>query len=242
MQQAFQRIINFESVSNFRDMGGYQTFIGQTIAWRRLFRSGDLCKMTRSDFDRLIDELKIKSVLDLRGPLEIENQGMGILSKANIKHCNVSFITDGAGDPKANELRYKGFTSMGEYYIHLSAQSTFGKSLIEALDFIAEPSNHPLVFHCSAGRDRSGMLAAILLGILNVAQEDIVADYSLSILHSEILLGKQGLPGWFWKTEPKSMSLFLSKLRLEYGSIRGYAKAQGADLSLFHRLENALLI
>jgi protein tyrosine/serine phosphatase len=164
----------------------------------------------------------------------------------------VSLITDG-GDRKANERRYKHFTDIGEFYLHLVRQKEFLELIIEALDVIAEPRNHPLLFHCSAGKDRTGILTAILLNILDVTDEDIINDYSLSASYMEVLLNRmksesqmaedsKSLPDYFWKAAPESMAAFLSFLSKEYGSVRGYLKAKGAELSLFERLEKALLI
>ena len=247
----YPRQINFESVFNFRDLGGYETYEGYTVAWRRLFRSGELHHMTEGDLIRLREEFGLTAVIDLRSSFEIKQQGVGLLSGSGIKYHNVSFITDG-GDRKANELRYQGFTNMGEFYLYLVRQKEFVKRIVEALDIIAAPENHPLIFHCSAGKDRTGILAAVLLSLLNVKDEDIIHDYSISQAHIEALLNRlksqpqmaedlKSLPEYFWTAAPDSMALFLATLKEEYGSVRGYLKTQGADLSLIHRLEKALL-
>ena len=115
-----------------------------------------------------------------------------------------------------------------------------------------EPENHPLVFNCAIGKDRTGILAAILLSVLGVKDEDIIEDYSLSTPYMEELLERirsdpeiaraiEPLPAYFWEAAPESMSLFLSTLRREYGSMRDYLKAQGAESSLIQSLESALL-
>ena len=130
----------------------------------------------------------------------------------------------------------------------------FGRSVIAALEIIAEPDNHPLLFHCAAGKDRTGILAAVLLSsILGVEDETIIEDYALSGPYAEKLL-KQiksspetpefavNLPDFFWKAAPASMEMLLSTLRQEYGSIDGYLEAHGVKPSLVKRLERALLV
>jgi protein-tyrosine phosphatase len=246
------RQINFDEVFNFRDLGGYRTHTGRTVAWRRLFRSSNFCKMTDNDLGRLSQELGVSTVLDLRSSLEIKKQGLGLLSGSGIRHCNISLIPDG-GDKQANERRYEGLTNLGEFYVKLSQQKEFGDCLIEALKVVAEPASLPLVFHCSVGKDRTGIFAAFILSVLDVADEDIINDYSLTIPYVEMLLEQmkndaqmaedsKGIPDYFWEAGPKLMEIFLTAIKLEYGSARGYLQSHGAETALFDRLEKTLLI
>jgi protein-tyrosine phosphatase len=248
---SYSRQINFDAVFNFRDLGGYRTQTGRTVAWRRLFRSSNFCKMTSNDLGRLSQELGVSTVLDLRSSLEIEKQGVCLLSGSGIRHHNISLIPDG-GDKQANERRYEGLTNMGEFYVKLSQQQEFGNRLIEALKVVAEPNKLPLVFHCSLGKDRTGILAAFILSVLDVADEDIINDFSLSMPYMESLLERMkndpqmakdsnGLPDYFWEAKPNLMEIFLAAIKLEYGSARGYLKSHGAETALFDRLEKTLL-
>lgn len=252
MSEKYSRQIEFENVPNFRDIGGYHTRDGYTVAWRRLFRSGELRSMTPGDLARLREEFGLAAVIDLRSVFEVKHRGLGLLDGAGFKYYNVSFIPDG-GQANAELPRYEGFTSMGEFYVDLMRQKGFGKKIVEALEIIAEPENHPLVFHCAAGKDRTGILAAMLLSILDVADEDIETDYALSGIYIEALIkqlrsaGKTPddvikLPDFFWTAPPESMAMLLAALRRENGSIKDYLAANGAAPSLFGRLRAALLI
>jgi protein-tyrosine phosphatase len=251
MVEIYPRHLRFESVSNFRDIGGYRTRKGCTVAWRRVFRSGEFARITRNDFNRLMEEIGPAAVVDLRSQLEVERQGIGLISEAGIKYHNISFIADG-GDRKANERRYNKFKNMGEFYLDLMPRREYGRRIIEALEVIARPENHPLVFNCAVGKDRTGILAAVLLSVLGVGDEDIIEDYSLSGPYMEEILkkidsdpqieeGVKTLPGFFWKASPDSMALFLNTLRRDYGSIEGYLEFMGSGPSLVERLERALL-
>ena len=252
MVEQYSRHIIFESVSNFRDIGGYRTRDGYTVAWRRLFRSGELRNMTQDDFKRLTSELGVVSVIDLRSGSELENNGKGLLEGSDIKYCNIAFMTDD-DDPEANDNRYAHCTNMGEFYLEMARQKEFGQKIVEALEVIADPMNHPIVFHCAVGKDRTGMLAAVLLSLLGVAENDIIEDYALSEPYMDELLARlknnlpksggppMDIPEYFWKATPESMTLFLSTLRHEYGSINGYLEHMGMEPSLVGRLESALL-
>jgi protein-tyrosine phosphatase len=250
-EESYSRYITFESIRNFRDIGGYQTKDGHEVAWRRIFRSGDLRKITSNDLSRLKEEIKLTSIIDLRSSIEVKEKTTDPLSEAGIRYYNIPFIT-GSGNREEEEKLFLKFTNMGEFYLHIAKNEEFGRRLLEALEIIAVPENYPLVFHCAVGKDRTGILTAILLSILSVEDEDIIEDYALSAPYMEELISRmkvdpemakvtEHLPAYFWKAAPESMALFLSTLRKEFGSIRGYLEAQGIEASLFYRLEKALL-
>ena len=245
-QRPYPRHIRFEAVFNFRDLGGYLTQGGQTVAWRRLFRSSELHHMTRHDIVHLKEKIRLRSIIDLRSTRQLEP--FSPLNEVGVEYYNVPFIDRG----NDRENAYQDFSNMGEVYSYLVRHEEFGHRVIEALEIIAEPDNLPLVFHCSAGKDRTGILTAIILGILGVADEDIIEDYTLTATYMKELINRwnnnpkwaevlNNVPGYIWEASPESMTFFLSTLKQEYGSARGYVEAHGAEVSLIHRLETALL-
>lgn len=251
MNYSKSRQINFEAIYNFRDLGGYKTNDGHEVAWRRLFRSGELQKMTFPDAEKLMQEIGLVSVLDLRSNLEIAQQGLGLVSTSGLKYYNVSFISDG-GDKEGNIKRYQGLANMGQFYLRLLRQEEFAQRLIEALTFIGNQSNQPLVFHCSAGKDRTGLLSAIILNILGVCDEDIAGDYSLTASHPHMQYNRatsemkkegaaKGLPAFFWEETSELMLQFLAKFKEEYGSAEQYLREHGADSSLIPSLKKGLI-
>lgn len=251
MERGHSRYIQFESVLNFRDLGGYRTLDGKTTGWGRIFRSGELCRMTDSDFARLTQEIRINTVLDLRDRIELEQQGTGRIAESGMKYFNVPFTT-GDGGRTLDIERFKGFRNMGEVYLYFFRHKAYGRQVVKALEIIADPANHPLVFHCAAGKDRTGVLAATILSILGVPDEDIIEDYTLTtpfmkdlidLLNNNpgIVEGTDSLPDYFWTSTAESMELFLTALRHEYGSVKGYLEAHGAQAELFDRLKEALL-
>ena len=142
---------------------------------------------------------------------------------------------------------------MGELYLYRIRQPEFGKRLVDSLVLIADRNNHPLVFHCSVGKDRTGVLAAMLLAAAGVIDEDIIHDYTLSAPFAPEIRDRtrndpaappevKALPDFQWEASAESMARFLALLRREYGSAASYLKAQGADNSLPQRLEEALLV
>ena len=251
MSVEYSRHINFEEVLNFRDLGGYRTHDGRQVAWRRIFRSGEMLRMTSNDMTCLKEEIKLNSVIDLRNPRGQEQQEeIELLDKVGAKYYNVPFRDSSL----EKEIKlYKDFSSMGEVYLYRIKQKEFSKRLLKALEIIAVVDNYPLVFHCSVGKDRSGILAAVILGTLDITDEDIITDYILSAKSMKAIMNRvfsdpevpeyvKTLPGYTWEAVPESMVIFLAGIRQEYGSIREYVQKQGADSSSFSRLENALLV
>lgn len=245
-EQSCPRQIGFEGVLNFRDLGGYCTIGGRTVAWRRLFRSSELHHMTSHDIVKLKDEIRLRSVIDLRSSRQLEASSP--LYEVGVEYYNIPLLD--SGDDQ--EDVYQAFSHMRDIYLYFAGHGKFGRRIVEALEIVAERDNLPLVFHCSAGKDRTGILAAIVLGTLGVTDEDIIADYTLSSPHIRELISRwendpkaaeylRKVPEYLWETSSESMMFFLCTLKREYGSVRGYVEAHGGTVSLIHRLETTLL-
>lgn len=245
--QSYPREINFDAIINFRDLGGYQAKGNCTVAWRKLFRSGYLNNMTESDLVRFKREIKLTSVIDLRSGEELERlREVSLLNDAGIKYFNVPFVS------YSEEELHHDFSNMGEVYLFRISHKEYIKRIIDTMEVIADPKNHPLLFHCGAGKDRAGVVAAFVLSVLGVADGDIIADYILSAPYMKDLITRlmnepgtpeyiKNLPAYTWEAAPQSMALFLSTIKHEYGSTRGYLKSQGAKSLLFDALDRALL-
>lgn len=248
------RHITFEAVPNFRDLGGYRAQDGHAVAWRRLFRSAALHSMSRSDIARFKAEIRPRAVLDLRTPPESTKQReISLLGEVGARYHNVPFRPGSPSSVKEETERFRDATHMGELYLYRIRQPELGRKLVDSLELIADGSNHPLVFHCSLGKDRTGLLAALLLAAVGVVDEDIIDDYILSAPFMPAIRDRltsdpaaspevKELPAFQWEASAESMARFLALLRREYGSAAGYLKSQGADTSLARRLKDALLV
>jgi protein-tyrosine phosphatase len=253
--QSAAREIKFDGIINFRDLGGYRTQSGQIITRRRLFRSGELRHMTGRDIAVLKEEIKLHSVLDLRNS-EHGSLGVGLLHELQAKYYNVPlemFPQADSNEYAKERALFWGFSHSGEVYAYRIRQPKFGQDIIAALQIMVDPDNLPLVFHCNAGKDRSGIVAAFVLSVLGAADEDIIRDYSMTAPNMKYFFERwnndpqtanvqASLPKYQLEISTESMVFFLAALKREYGSAREYLRAQGADPSLVQRLEKALLI
>jgi len=250
MVELYSRKIEIESVINFRDLGGYRNRDGETVAWRRIFRSGDFRNITPDDFARIEKEISLTTVIDLRTSEETERQGKWHSPEVGIRYCHIPF--PGGGKKKEGARLLKEYTNLGQFYLHLIDRKEFSQQIVAALKIIADPKNHPLVFHCAIGKDRTGILSAILLSILGIDDAVIVEDYTLSgpavkklrenmnqsFINEELL---KRLPAYFWEAVPESMDLFLTTLKKKHGSIVGYLINQGVETYLIESIRKALL-
>ncbi|MCH9011374.1 MAG: tyrosine-protein phosphatase [Chloroflexi bacterium] len=165
-----------------------------------------------------------------------------------MSYRHIPFLTQGA---QIREFLWS-ISNMGEFYVNVIERPHFGPKLVEALRVAAEPHAGPTVFHRTAGRDRTGMFSAFLLGILGVRDDDIVRDYALSAPHMEKLkeslsLDPEGAsliaetPAHSFEADPDSMEMLLDYINRKYGSAKGYVSAHGGHEDLFAALEDALL-
>jgi protein-tyrosine phosphatase len=254
MMEECPRVITFENIPNFRDLGGYPARGGKMVAQGRLYRSGALLEMTAADKARLKKEICLKTVIDVTTPEEPKKtREIRLLQEIGVKYFNIPFRPDVPNYYQIEMAMYAQNSTMGAVYLERMRHPGFGRKLIGALEMIADPDYLPLVFHCSQGKDRTGILAAMVLSLMGVSNEDIIRDYVLTDISAEEVRNKivndpstreeiRNLPGFTWRAVPESMTAFLAGLQSEYGGAAGYLKLHGADKILVKRLEKALLV
>lgn len=174
MTQKMERRITLEGCVNFRDLGGYRTGDGRTVKWRRLFRSDSPSSLTDADVQTVTGSLGLVSVVDLRSNAgTTSNDGRGLLAESGIGYHQFPFLeARGLLPPTSGEEVEKRLTDMYQWIL-----MNAGALVAQAFATLAQPVNHPTLFHCSAGKDRTGVLAATTLDVLGVAREQIVEDF-----------------------------------------------------------------
>lgn len=241
------RKVELEGCCNFRDLGGYLTADGRRTRWRRLFRADGLARLTEADF-AVLAELGVRNVIDLRTDLEVESRGRFREGVDGVAYHHLP-LTDTL--PGAEQVPEWGDTDfVAQRYLGMLRDGT--ASVTRAVTLLSEPANLPSVFHCSVGKDRTGVLSAVILGLLGVPENVIVEDYALSkaAMHEVLELLKQEFPeqeeivGRFapviLSVEPASMAGFLAGVRAGYGSFDGMAAALAIEEPV-RRLRDVLL-
>jgi protein-tyrosine phosphatase len=174
------RIPALEGGCNFRDFGGYATSDGRRVRWGRLFRSGAMHRLTAADRQRVAG-LGIRTVVDLRRPDERRSQpnpdfGTGVTQLSWDDTQDVG-LGKALPDPAAMTPELARRVMMRHYEGMPTRLSPHVQGLFRALVTVPD---HPLILHCTAGKDRTGFTAALLLTTLGVPRDQIVADYLLT--------------------------------------------------------------
>lgn len=167
---------------NFRDLGGYETSRGERVRRGLVFRSAHLCDADHADRG-VLDTLAIRTVCDLRAPEEAAARPSPLADIAGVSVLAVGVIGGRAiGDPAQSILEY-GFEEVtaehvADFYRVIVDQQpeVFG----HVMTACADAAQHSVVIHCSAGKDRTGIAAALLLSVLGVPDEAVVSDYELT--------------------------------------------------------------
>ena len=162
----------FEGVVNFRDLGGYQSDLGGTVCFGRVFRSDRLDRMTPGDVERYRD-LRIRTIYDLR---RAEEREVAPDPFPNEHVCIISTL-EAAGHPKLGEEPPQSEGADLLRLLYRGMLDHAGPDIGRVFRGIADPTVAPVLFHCTAGKDRTGMIAALLLEWLGVPRELVLDDY-----------------------------------------------------------------
>jgi protein-tyrosine phosphatase len=246
---AASRVIPLDAVHNFRDLGGYPTADGRITRWRRLFRADGLYRLTAADLE-VVRELGIHTVLDLRTGLELEERGRFPVEAHPVAFHHLPMI-DVTWDPTRLDEASPPADFLFTMYLEMLTTAEY--RLAEAFQLLALPGALPAVFHCAAGKDRTGILAGLVLSSLGVSDADVVADYALTAAAMERFMTwlEQANPEWleqinsrpsaFMAAEPGAMAALLQLIRREHGSTREYLRGLGVSSVVLATLEDELL-
>jgi protein-tyrosine phosphatase len=241
-----QRLIPLAGCLNFRDLGGYPTQDGRRVRWRQLFRSDALHLLTPADVAHLCDTLHIGEVVDLRSTAEVETDGRGPLAAQHSIRFHHLPLFD--GDTAARSERPATYTLADRYFL----LAEFAKRPIAQVITTLANATSPAVYHCAAGKDRTGVISAVLLGLLGVRDEIIVADYAATQDKIDAIIDRlmategyqvmlRALPPDTLHAQPETMIGFLERVRTEYGSMGEYARSAGVADDAVGQLKGRLL-
>ncbi|MGE0879103.1 MAG: tyrosine-protein phosphatase [Acidimicrobiia bacterium] len=236
MTTTFDRHLPLSGAYNVRDAGGYTTADGGQVRWRTLLRADALHRVDPSELgDR--HGVVLRTQLDLRRPVEIEKAPSALRQLTGMRYVN---------EPITGE---QPIVLDGEWRLDRLYRSIIddrAQAIGRAISALAWPGSFPVVVNCTAGKDRTGVVIALLLSIAGVADDDIVNDYALTSRYlvgdyTEIAAGQiaaMDLPedidnerGWHivLGCEPELMASTLDYVRETYGSTEAYLDHTGVD-------------
>ncbi|MFI7707258.1 tyrosine-protein phosphatase [Nonomuraea sp. NPDC049480] len=218
------RHIEFSNLRNFRDVGGYATADGRAVQWQRLYRADSLGWLAGDDLTTF-RALRVRTVIDLRHPFEIEKSGRVPDTEGQSYHNLPVEGRRWSTTAYSEELGVARY--LADRYLEVTEDGV--ENLRTALETIAKADNAPVVIHCAAGKDRTGVLTALILSLAGVGEDDIVADYALTGLATDAFITDwrrrhPDAPMWpgFGMAPAETMRFFLADLAGRHGSVETY--------------------
>lgn len=164
-----------EHAYNVRDLGGYPCNNNQSTKWHNLLRADDLSRLDENEIQFLID-YGVKVVIDLRSSSECERSRNPFLNHPDVQHVNIPLMGNVIETPSP-ELLKEMSVSLKETYIDMIENA---QEKIKRIMAIIIESKGGVLFHCSAGKDRTGVVAMLLLGVVGCVESDIISNYEVS--------------------------------------------------------------
>lgn len=178
-----RRHIPLEGQPNFRDLGGYATADGRTVRWGRIYRSGELGRLTETDVTEVIDVIGLRRACDLRTAGEVAASPCTVLPADAVVLLPI-------GNPTgADPLAIAAAVQSGDLValdMDMPVRGNrrmildHGDQLGRAMEVVMDPDSWPVMVNCTAGKDRTGIVCALTLSILGVPRETVIDDYLLS--------------------------------------------------------------
>lgn len=249
--EALASWVELEGCFNFRDLGSYTNRSGQRMRGGQVFRADGLQRLSESDLARLCGDIGLGGVIDLRSSDEVSEDGRGRIEEhVPIHHVPLFERARSQARADRQEIDTELLANMGElYFVMLQAAR---EPIVRVVELIAH-ADTPVVFHCAAGKDRTGVISCLLLSLLDVPEDTIVADYAFSRKNIDAINARLGesetyqkmmhaLPPDAYDANPAAIEHFLSKVKSEAGSLVDWAAGAGIDEKTRERLQARLLI
>ncbi|ASZ13695.1 tyrosine-protein phosphatase [Chitinophaga pendula] len=229
LADSVRRVVRLQGTVNFRDAGGYQTADGRQVTWDRVYRSADISHLTDEDLE-ILKQRHIASVIDFRGVRESAVAPDRL--PAGVRYLLCPAGSDSLPDPAQMAALIKQGQFMEQFYSNIKPLGARYRPLFQQL--LAMPEREAVLFHCTGGRDRTGMANALFLYALGVPLTTIEADFTASNTYLQPMYGKM-FKGMSQATgldtdtirqalelRPEWLQRMFAAIKLQYGSIERF--------------------
>jgi protein-tyrosine phosphatase len=244
-----ERHLVLDGLFNVRDLGGYATQSGQTVKWSRLYRADGIHRLAGDDLEK-VRTLGLRTVIDLRTPGELVERGRFPTDAIPVEYHHLPML-EKIWDKDTFDATMPAVRFLADRYAEMFVVGA--DSITRALTVLADEAAYPAVFHCAAGKDRTGVLAAVVLSLLGVADDDIAQDYALSRLGMDRMLdwlktsnpdafdAMTNQPQGFLDAPRDAMDTLLAAVARKHGSMEGYVEGLGVANDTVAALRRLLL-
>jgi protein-tyrosine phosphatase len=178
-----ERRVPFDGPVNFRDMGGYETADNRRVKWGVVYRADSLSTLSDKDLDLFV-RLGIRGVYDFRAPAEVAKSPDRLPVGNTVAYHHLPVVSSDFDTVAAVErLKKKDTSWLTETFMvdgYRRNIDRYARTWGAVIDDLAHADRRPLVFHCTAGKDRTGICAALILLVLGVSEEVVAFDHALS--------------------------------------------------------------
>lgn len=239
-----QRQLRLEGAHNVRDLGGYVTQAGEQIRWKVFLRAANLDKLTAAGQGTLLD-YGVRHIIDLRTTSELQRWPDVFAGSTALNYHHLPFFED---NPSMDDIdRLDDVVDI--YKLMVERCQPAVKTILET---IGAADDGAVLFHCAGGKDRTGIIAALLLGLAGVDDDTIAQDYALTAeltaslrvawrAEAEAAGADMEKHDRMTTAKPEYMLGTLAHLHTKYGGIDGYLRAIGVDAATIGRLRSRLV-
>lgn len=250
MTTSSKRWLDLAGTANARDLGGLPA-AGGTVARDVLIRSDNLQALTPGDVRLLVDEVGLRTVFDLRTSGEVDSEGPGPLrGRPEVRHVHLSLIPE-AGLPEPGAVLPDRWAdgAVGAYLHYLrDAPDKFAAAVRQ----LGTPDAGAAIVHCAAGKDRTGVLVALVLEACGVPRDAVVADFALTNERIERIYDRLSATRTYGddvrrigldahRVDPVTMTAVLDVLDERWGGAAGYLRAAGSTDEELGALQRRLI-
>jgi protein-tyrosine phosphatase len=244
-----RRLVALDGVHNFRDLGGYPTADGHVTRWGLLYRADGLYRLTDDDVE-VIRSLGLRTVVDLRSAAELDERGTFPTDRVPVDFAHHPVIDT---TWQIEQVAKSGSDAEFLVFAYREMLAAGADRFAGAIEQLARPGALPAVFHCAAGKDRTGLLAALVLECVGVPRSVVLGDYALTAAgmarmqawarreHPELASVMADTPSAFMAALPESLGRVLDEVTAEHGSVREFVRSIGVADESVARLRAALL-
>lgn len=242
-EQKANRPFLLSGACNVRELGGYVNMDGQTTKTHAFLRADGLFRLTMQDQKKLYD-YGVRCVVDLRSERETELYPCSLIGYENIEYMGIELFDH----VQSNQLRGGFPPSLSAMYKELLDQSQPG--MLRVFQTFARHEADCVVFNCTAGKDRTGVVAMLLLKLAGVSDAMVTVDYAASAnnLRELFVAQREGMaregyptPDYLFASDAEQMQQTLDYLQAQYGGSEAYLRAIGLTETQIQRVKDKLI-